>query len=327
MNSGKKIGFLLLLIGSWGILLAQTDGALLPFSNKLLLNPSFAGLNKNTNVWTGIYFMAENQKNLNNEFFTTWDSWSEKLDGGVAISFHQGLTGNINTSTTGLGFTFTKPFKSTKNGALVPSINISYRGATKHWFAAYIDGILNEETEPPSPPGEEFLRYNIFQPKLGILWVSPIRQIGLSASFPLNINIAESGDLPEKAGPQLIFYYAQNQKGKQNGLISQPYRASPEIVILYSNQAILSRAGLRFENVNNTYAIFLQNNYTSNFHGLGLTYGWRFGNFELNLTGGSAYSFSTEDVGGFGEATLRLVIPYVHFDKKNPWAPVPKSFN
>ncbi len=244
----------------------------------------------------------------------------------MAFYFYQGLAGKMNTNTTGAGFTFSKPIEIRKSGQIIPSFNINYRVATKQWFVNAIDGVLDKQLEPPSPPGEDFRRYNLVRPRAGLLWHSPFTELGFSAVYSNWENLVPDEELPEQAPFHLIFHFARKMKGKKKGLVSQPFKASPEVVILYAEDMFRSRAGFRMEQTEHLFGLFLENNYTDNIHGIGGILGWKFQHFKLNFAAGGAYSVPTQQPAFFGEVSLGLVVPYIHFDEKNPWAPPKKSF-
>lgn len=291
---------------------------MLSLSNKLLLNPSFAGWNKNTTVQTGDYFMSESKTNLNHVFYLTYDSYSEKLKGGVGYYFYQELYGIRNINETGLGFTYSKPISRGKGKRFIPSFNINYKLATKQWFTQTINLL--------STLGQDFFRYNVILPRAGILWDSSERQIGFSLAYSINIEITDEGEPPRKNMPEVVLFYSQLIEGKQNGLTSRPYEITPEVTILYSGEIFITRAGIQFSDVEKAYGFFIQNNFSKNLHGIGGIYGWNFSNFNINLSAGSAYSIDNESVSFFGEVSLALLIPYIKFDKKNPWSTPKKLF-
>ena len=305
---------------------SQTELGLIPFSNKLHLNPSFAGFNKDSRIWCTLPFSAGPGQNLNHTFSFTYDKWSENLNGGLAFYFQQGLEGDLNTNITGIGFTISKPVTFGKTKQFIPSFNLNVKTATKQWFVHMIDGMLNKELEPPSPPGENVLRYNLVIPRVGLLWNSPSFELGLSTSYSIQQDLAEGENIQKVKPFQVLFHAVQKSKGKRRGLISQPFKATPELTILYSQEVLQTRAGFRVEQVDHVFGLFVQNNYMDNIHGLGTILGWRFNNFRINIAAGGAYSFSSSQTLFFGETSLGLVIPYVHSDKSKPWVPIKRPF-
>ena len=291
---------------------------MLPLTNKLLLNPSFAGWDKKTTVQTGDYFMTETEADLNHVFYLTYDTYSEKLKGGLGYYFYQDLYGSQNINETGLGFTYSKPLSRGKGKRIIPSLNLNYKLATKQWFVQMM--------EPQIPPGKELLRYNVFLPRAGILWDSPDWQIGLSGAYFLHIGISEEGEPPPDNSPEIIVYISKLMDGKQKGLTSMPYEFVPEVIFSYSGNTFLTRSGFQVSSVKHNYGLFIQNNYSSNLHGAGGVFGWNFSRFKVNLVAGSAFHFDTEKIAFFGEVSLALKLPYSYFDQKNPWATPKKLF-
>jgi hypothetical protein len=298
----------------------QTEQGLLPFSNKLLLNPSFAGLNKTESVWSNLVFASEPENILKHTFSVTFDTWSEKLQSGLGFYFYQGLQGNLNTNHTGTGFAFSKPIRR-KDGELIPSFNLNYYVFTKQWFVYVLDGILDKKKDPYLLPGVDLMRYNILNPRLGLLWNSTVWSAGISGSYSYRHLPATLEELPHHSPFHLIVHASQKMRGKQNGLESRPFKASPELVVLLSEDLVLSRIGFRLEQVKNLMAMFVTNNFTGNIHGIGGIFGWRIEDINISITAGGAYSIPHKKPSFFGEASLGLVLPYKLFNEINPWAP------
>ena len=305
---------------------SQSEQHLPPLSDKILLNPSYAGLNKNTSLWTGTSFFSESQGALDNIFFLSYDTFSEKLKGGIAFRFYQNLEGQANTSETGIGFSYSRPLPAQNERRIIPSLQINYGLATKQILVQAIDGMLGKQYEPPNPPGKEFLRYYNLRPKIGILLDSHVSQTGISAWWGIQQSLV-AGDNQWKAwAPGIIVHYNQTIKNKHKGLISRTYQAKPGLMVLVTENQLLTRAEITISQTDHTYGLFLQNDFNQNTHGLGGTFGWRFNNLMINLSAATFYTRNFPGLAFFGEASLGLVIPWLHFDKKNPWEQPRKLF-
>jgi len=200
---GIKIGWLSLLLMMHIIAGAQSEQVLLPFSHPLLINPSYAGWKKNTTVWNSIHSAGHPENKLNHTYTLTYDTWSERLKGGIALYFFQGLTGEVNSNSTGAGFTFSKPIETGLNGSIIPAIHFNAKKVFKQWFVQAIDGLVAEEILQPSPPGKEFLRSNLYQPRLGLLWDSKSIDLGVAGSFTFQQNVSEETNI--QYNPQYHF--------------------------------------------------------------------------------------------------------------------------
>lgn len=326
MSNGFKIAGVLLFIWTSFSASSQIEKGLIPFSNKLLLNPSYAGFGKNTHFWNSLQFNAQPEKNFNHTYSFTYDAWSEKMQGGWAVQFYQGLTGALNTNTTGAGFSFSRPYDAGRTGQLIPSVNLNLYAATKQWFVHFIDRTIDKNFDYQSPPGEDFFRYSVTRPAVGLLWNSPSLEMGLTALYSFYHDSGEEKDTFEPLPLFLVFHASKKKRGKHRGLVSLPVKISPELTILYSENFILSRAGFRMERTDLQLGFFAQNNFTANTHGIGGAFGWKFNNLRLMASAGGTYSFPKKKPGFFGEISLGLVIPYVHFNENFPWAPPPPSF-
>lgn len=285
-----------------------------------MINPSFAGFNKTSSVWSSLQFYTESRRRIDHSFSVTYDTWSDKLRAGTAWYFYQGLKGEVNTNYMGAGFTFSKPVYL-KNSEFIPSININYYSYSKQWFVHVLDGLLDLEQDESGnsiyqPPGKDFWLYNKITPRIGLLWNSPELTLGISASR--HQTFKNSSIKPEHF---FVAYASQKTRGKHKGLESHPFKASPELVILASNNLLISRAGFRMERVDHLLAMFVQNNFTENIHGVSGILGWRSDNLNVSLTTGGAYSISSKRPAFFGEISFGLVLPYKRSNMEDPWAP------
>lgn len=304
---------------------SQTEQGLLPYSNNLLLNPSFAGFNKSTSVWGNFQFFAESKVRINHTSSITYDTWLEKFDAGAALYFYQGLKGETNTTYTGGGFTFSKPLYL-RNSELIPSVNINYFLYTKQWLVLLLDETLDKEYDEWGhpiylPPGEELFRNHAITPRAGLLWNTREFTLGVSASRHYAFE-----DSLFVARPYLVFHASRKMSGNQKGLESKPFKAHPEMVVLVSKNQLLTRAGFRIQQVDHLMALYIQNNFTDNIHGIVGTYGWRSDILNVNFTAGGAYSVSSEKPVLYGEISLGLVLPYQIVNEIDPWAPPDKSY-
>jgi hypothetical protein len=304
---------------------SQVEKGLIPWSNKLLINPSYAGFEKNTHFWSSLQFNAQPENNLNNAWSATYDTWSEKMEGGLAFKFSQGLAGEFNTNTIGAGFYFSKPFESVRNGQLIPSFGLNFHTATKQWFVHFIDRTIDKSLEHQSPPGEEFPRYSGTQPTIGLLWNSVSAEISLSGTYSFYQNYGEE-EMTDQAPLHLVFHAVKKRSENRKGLISQPVKTSPELTVIYAENLILSRVGFRAERTDYQFGIFAQNNFSDNIHGIGGVFGWKLNNLRINFSAGGSYSIPNKKTGFFGETNIGLIIPYIHINEKNPWAQPPGNF-
>jgi hypothetical protein len=325
LKNSVKIAVLGILLTTSFLCSSQTEQGLLPYSSNLLINPSFAGLNKSSSVWSNLQFFAESRRRIDYSFSITYDSWSEKLKAGTAWYFYQGLKGEVNTNYVGAGFTFSKPYYL-KKSEIVPSININYFLYTKQWLVHVLDGFLDLEQDEfgnflYQPPGEKFMLHDKFTPRIGLLWNSPELTLGISASR--HHTVKNSSVTPEH---YFVVHASQKTRGKHKGLESKPFKASPELVVLASKNLLLSRVGFRMDRVDRLMAFFVQNNFTENTHGIAGILGWKSDNLNISLTAGGAYSLRSNRPSLFGELSFGFVVPYQFLNMEDPWAPPDKSY-
>lgn len=316
-----KIATLLFLLHT-GNGFAQTESYLLPFSNLVMINPSFAGLDKNTGFNTGNQYYYLDQYRSYNLFYATYDTYSEKLNGGLGFYFQQGLIGERNVSTTEFGVSFSGFPIKTQNGNILLSIANNFAIATKQWYVHVLDNVMKEETDPAQVPGQEFLRYGILKPKVGFLWESPALHIGFTAAVPLKIDIAEDAvDEFTKPSPlSLTVYIARNLNKKRKGLYSKPFLFSPEIVGFYNEEFIFGRLNFKAEHIDKTIGIFVQSDLSNNIHSLGGTLGYRSNTFRINFSSAVGIPGISDEIGFTNELALKIIVPPFNHSKNNPWA-------
>ena len=66
---------------------AQNESQLSPFWNPVIANPGFAGFDNTTSLRTGNHFYQLNDSIAFNLFYATYDTYSDKLKGGIAFYF------------------------------------------------------------------------------------------------------------------------------------------------------------------------------------------------------------------------------------------------
>lgn len=308
-------------------LMAFTQGErnLISFSNKLLLNPSFAGLNENTSVQTGLQYYSINQRQGFNEFSLTYDYYSPELDGGVAFIFRQGLLGDVNINTTDLGIGVSRHFDM-ENSVFIPAANIALQLAGKQWYVHTIDRMLGKEFAPPAPPGSDFPRFYRVKPQIGLLWDSPLFQAGFSAMFPFGNYITDEKGTQNLNQPDFVLHLSRLSGGRKKGLVSKPFKTRPQLILLYAQNMLISRAELNVEQVNYIWSVFIQNNFTDNLHGIGGTLGLKIDKLRINVSIGTGIPGIANDIPLFGEISLGIIIPPFYFSEEDPWKPKKKLF-
>ncbi len=307
--------------------IGQTDQGLIPFANKTLLNPSYAGFNKDESIWTSSQFTTLPHRDLLHVYTLTYDTWSERFQGGIGINFYNGVRGIRNTTLTGLGITFARPIKAGAKHTFSPSLNLTLYSATKQWFVWAIDELFAQKTAYYSNPGKDYFRYNLIRPTAGVLWSSTAMQGGISGSYALQSKLKDDAkNNDDEPLFHLLLHFSMDQWNRRRGLRSLPVKSGPDLLLMLSETKLVSKTGYRVEDIKHLYGLYLQNEYTTNTYGVTALYGWKFANFHVSVTAGTAISISGECFLYYGEASLGLKIPYNHYNKKRPWAPVKKSY-
>ena len=317
----KKIGLFVFSILCLAVANAQNESPLQPLSNPVLINPAFAGLDNLTKVYVGNQFYHVDSTESFNLLYVTYNTYSDKLKGGIGIFFQQGIIGSDNIGTSEIGFAYSGFPKKTENGNIRFGLNANFLLATKQWFVSTLDKIMIDPELEPNPPGRESLRYLMIKPRFSFLWDSHTVRWGLTAGIPLKLDLASDGEKQGDVFPaNATLYIAKSREGYKKGLKTKPYVFIPELIVFYQEDFILSRFHAYIEHTSNTMGAFLQSDFTNNIHILGGTFGIAQDNFRIDLSAGAGIPGISDEIGISGELTLQLVVPRIDYSKINPWA-------
>ena len=305
---------------------AQTESGYIPYSSSLLLNPAYAGYQKKSSLWSTFFIAPKSNEIINHDFHITYDKWAEKLKGGVAWYFYHGLEGRLNTNHTGIGFTYAPQYEI-KKGNITTAINLNYSFYTKQWLVFVVDEVVDKENSPYEPPGLHFMRYNMLIPKIGILWSSEGLNSGISIAYRYRHHLRQMQNLNDPEPIQFILHVSPILNGNKKGLLSRPYRAIPELIMMISQETFFTRLGFRMEKINKNLEFFVQNDFRNDIAGVAGLYSLKFENLNISFTAGSTFSFDENELYPFGEISLGLIIPYKMINENYPWAPTPRIIN
>ena len=118
----------------------------------------------------------------------------------------------------------------------------------------------------------------------------------------------------------LNFYLSKNLGGNRKGLKSSPFVATPELMVFYNEDYILSRAGINFQHTDKSYGAFIQNDFTNKIHSMGGKLGYRLNTMHIQLSTGIGIPGLSEETAITCELSLSVIIPPVHYSKSFPWA-------
>ncbi len=321
MEKGSKI--LLGILFSLSILhaRAQTEVPIQPFFNPLIVNPAFAGLDKVTSFQTGNQYLLADSASSYNLFYATYDTYSDKLKGGIAFYFQQGIIGNRNISTTELGFAYAGIPKKTKSGMIRVGLNANLLVATKQKTVAVLDKVMLDAITPANPPGVYLFRYAYFKPRVSLLWDMQDLIWGVSFGSSLKKNFSDKEDLEIHKPFNASFYFSKTKNGFRKGLHSRPFNMNTEVMLYYTDEYLLGRLNVFTEFKKNTLGVFMNGNFKSEVYTVGGIGGLATGNFRFNLATGAAYCVATQKIGFTGELSLILKVPQFDYSKFNPWQP------
>lgn len=306
---------------------AQNESYLQPFSNRVSINSSFAGINEIPNFNTGNQFYTVGKDKTYNLFYASYDTYSKKLKAGMAFTFNHGTIGELNTSTTELGFSYAGLRLKTENGQFIAALDIKGLLANKNWFTYLIESTFSSTQDENSPHGKQFTRYWIIKPGASALYTAKSFSLGVSASQPYyySLNSDDEGyEELEKQPVNLSFYLAGQKDGYWRGLKSKPYSLRPELVVFYGEEFLYGRFHIMIERVQKHYGLFVQSDFTNSLHCLGASFGYPYQNAVINVNAGVGIPGLSEDNGAVIEFSLQLHIPEIQYSKRNPWAPYKK---
>jgi len=317
--SPKILVFCILLFSGWTGH-AQNETYLLPFNNPIEINPALAGLNKNSSYHTGNQYSYLNKEQTYNLFYASWDAYSNRLKGGVALNFSQGMLSKQNITTTSVGFYYSGFPIKINNSKILLSAGTDVLAATKHWAVASLNNSIPHENIPPIQQGESFFRYYIFKPKFAFLWTNNALQIGVTSTVVHTRNVAISLIEPTTILGYTL-YISKKMDNRVRDLYSRPFELSPELVVFYHEEATIARLRLLAEYTDKTWGVFVHNNFTNHITTLGGTIGYRHNFVRFNLNAGMAIPGISDYNAWMCELSLTIIVPPFSHSKYNPWAP------
>lgn len=322
MQIRLKISILFICLLKVIITLGQNETYILPFSNKVEINPAFAGLNRNSTFNSGNQYYQINKNQIYNQFYSSWSWYSKKRKGGIAVSFNQGLISEKNISVTEFGYSYAGFKKRTENGNIYFSVGSNLSIATKQWTVALLDKIFVSKTDTPSPPGREFLRYTIIKPKASFLWTNESLYCGLTAAIPYRIDIASDAIEPvkETIPASLTFYLSKKIDKRLYGLYSKPIKITPELIVFYHEELFLSRIKITSDVSDYNWGFFIQDDYTNNAHIVGGTLGYNYNYIKINLYSGIGIPGLSSDTPFMAELSFKINVPPYNHSKLSPWS-------
>ena len=297
---------------------AQNETYIKPVSNPLFACPALAGLNKNSTFQMGNHYCQVNEQVGLNMFYSTFDTYSKKLKGGVAFSFMQGLIGHQNISTTEFGFSYTGFPVKLDYGSIRFSASLNYLLASKQWAVFFQDALINSYY---SNPGKNFLRHDIFRPKVGALLIYDDYYFGLNMGvdfFSRKNGYALEGD--DDVPMSVSLYFTKLKKGRRKGLYSRPFIFTPELIAYYSKHQKFARLNFNSKHTDKTIGVFIQGDFSHEIYAVGGTLGFKTKNSRFTLNAGAGIPELSKETAFFGEASISILVPHIHFRKYRPWA-------
>lgn len=273
---------------------------------------------------SGVQFMSNPGEEASHLFSFTYDHYSERLKGGLAWLFFQGLEGKNNSRKNGAGLAFSRPVFNSENGRLIASANLNCFIYTKQLYGYAAERLVtgNDHHTEAGP----FRKFNELLPAAGLLWNSYSFRTGISFWLPFRFFNGRKPVQENYSEYTSVIYFAKNYEGVAHGLLSKPYNAEPEAVILITGRHFMARTGIKLENAKNNFGLFLLNNFSGELHGLtGLT-GWNIKNIKINIAGGCLYSLPFKTFSMNGELFIGLTLPAIQLNEGKPWAPSGKLF-
>jgi hypothetical protein len=300
----------------------QSDATMIPLSNKLLLNPAYAGISKSSNMLSGVQFLINPRQQAGHLFYLTYDNFSEKLKSGIAWLFFQGLEGEKSSGYTGTGLIFAKPVYAAKTSQITAAVNLNYSVFTKQIYGYAVERLVTDNDNYHLTNTTPFRKYNELLPRAGLLWSSYSICTGISLSVPFRFYNGQKNKYEDNAGYISVISFTKKIEGITRGLLSKPYSAEPEAVVILSDRDLIIRTGMKLENTNYNAGLFIMNNFSDEMHGLTGIFGWNIKNIKINFSAGSLYSIPSQTIFFYGEAFIGISIPKIQFDKEKPWAPL-----
>lgn len=252
--------------------------------NRILINPSYAGFDYESNVSTSWSVFAKSKDELFNEYTLVYDHYAPKLKGGTAFYLKQGLQGQMNVNTIEMGFSYSPRITRFK-GTFFPSVYIGYNKPVKQWFVYEFDEWRKSFEDYQNTPSRIFLRPDLYKIGGSVLFITNKIRFGISGNYGFQMNRdtkIESSRLPYK----ILVHFSTQANRKTKGILSRTKQISPQFILHLENGLIEGKSEILVSGRNFLYSVFLLNNLTDNIHNLGGSVGFENESMRLVFAGG-----------------------------------------
>ena len=320
MKYKPVILILFLLFLSSSNLFAQEFYTSLNNYNNILINPSYAGFNYESNVWNSWSVFVKGPNNIFDEFNLVYDRYAPKLKGGTALYIKQGLQAATNLNTLELGFSFT-PRISRFNGTFLPSVYVGYEKPVKHWFVYGFDDWRNSEEFYQNIPGKAFLRSDVYKLGGSMLFVIDNLRFGLSGIYGWQLkpdNKVISSEYPYK----LIVHLSTRVHRKSHGILYRSKQISPQFILHYENGLFETKSELRIIGRKYLYSAFLLDDISDNIHSLGGSAGFDNDSMRLILSLGLGSTPNFDRLSFYSSISFVIKLPKENIKRYFPFKPL-----
>ena len=253
------------------------------FSNKLYLNPGFAGTDIDVRYVMNYRNQWPELKNAYISYSFSFDKYIKKINGGVGINIIQDRQGKGTFNTTFVDLVYAYQFRLSQDLYLSAGLQFSFIDKTIDTsgkiFPSMLDDFHQSGTVNYAAGGGVATKIsrNYFDFSSGVVAAFRNYYFGLSVHHILNhsdvqtISLAENIDLPRK----YTLYSGVNLQIYRSGLVKEDFSISPNILMQYQHGFTNMNYGLYVNYNNALLGLWARNNVYGRYDSAILSLGYR----------------------------------------------------
>ena len=288
--------------------------------SRILINPSYAGYDYESNVWSSYSVFAKSGNEVYNEFTFVYDRYAPRLKGGTAFYLKQGLQGDANSNTIELGVSYTPRVRKFQ-GAFLPSVYLGYNKPVKQWFVYGFDEWRGNFETYEYIPGKAYLRPDLYKIGGSMLFVIENIRFGISGNY--GFQLKNDDDVISSRKPyKIIAHLSTRASRKSRGILSRSKVISPQFILHYENGLLQGKSEIRVNGPRFLYSAFLLNNISDNIHNIGGSAGFENDVFRVTFSGGLGTTPKLDRLTFTGALSLLIKLPKENIQRTFPFKPL-----
>lgn len=288
--------------------------------NKILINPSYAGEQYKSNIWTSYSVFTKSDNEAYSEFTLVYDRYAPRLKGGTTVFMKQGLQSNMNLNTLEFAFSYAPRIKRLK-GKISPSAYVAISKPVKQWFVYGFDEWRNNFEYYKNIPGRAYLRPDVYKIGASVLVPGKKFEAGIFGVYGFQLkkdSKIESSRLPYK----LIIHINKKGSYRSNGVLSRSNEVNKQLILHYENGLFQVKSEILVIGRKFLYSAYMLNNISDNIHVLGGSFGLNNKDICLIIAAGLGSTPAFDRVNLNSHVSLRIKLPRINIARLFPFKPL-----